>query len=100
VDGSCYCRRHSLEAMTYPLPQGHEIRSGQTNATVVRPFADDSRYWANGGVFTNATDFARFAIAVLNDGKIEGKPILPPAVITKLSTPYVDTPGGNPTEEM
>jgi CubicO group peptidase (beta-lactamase class C family) len=86
------------EAMTYPLSQGHEILPGQTNPSVVRPFADDSRYWANGGVFTSVADFSRFAVAFLNDGKIEGKQILPSSVITKLSTPYVDIPGGNAVE--
>ena len=86
------------EAMTYPLSQGHEVLSGQTNPTVVRPFADDSRYWANGGVFTSATDFARFAIAFVNGGKLEGKQVLSPQVIEKLSTPYVSIPGGNTAE--
>lgn len=86
------------EAMTYPLSQGHEILSGQTNPSVVRPFADDSRYWANGGVFTSVADFSRFAVAFLNNGQIEGNQILPPPVITKLSTPYVDIPGGNVAE--
>jgi len=87
-----------IMAMTYPLAQGHEILSGQTNPTIVRPFADDSRYWANGGVFTSVLDLARFAIAFLNAGKIEGQQALSPTVIAKLSTPYVDTPGGNADE--
>jgi len=87
-----------IEAMTYPLAQGHEVLSGQTKPSVVRPFADDSRYWANGGVFTSAADFARFAIAFLNGGKIDGKQLLSPTAITKLSTPYVEIPGGNQSE--
>src|SRR5216684_2025907 len=86
------------EAMTYPLSQGHEVLSGQTKPSVVRPFADDSRYWANGGVFTSVADFARFAIAFLNDGKLEGKQVLLRSVIEKISTPYVSIPGGNTTE--
>jgi len=87
-----------IEAMTYPLAQGHEVLSGQTKPSVVRPFADDSRYWANGGVFTSAADFARFAIAFLNGGKIDGKQLLSPTAITQLSTPYVEIPGGNQSE--
>jgi CubicO group peptidase (beta-lactamase class C family) len=86
------------EAMTHPFSQGHEIRAGQTTPSVIRPFADDSRYWANGGVFTSAADFARFAIAVLNSGRIEGRQVLPPAAIRKLSAPYVEIPGGNISE--
>lgn len=94
-------RRSTLrptEAMTYPLSQGHAILSGRNSPTVIRPFADDSRYWANGGVFTSANDFARFAIAFLNNGKVDGQQILSPTVITKLSTPYVEIPGGNAAE--
>ena len=72
--------------------------SGQTKPSVVRPFADDSRYWANGGVFTSAEDFGRFAIAFLNSGKIEGRQVIPATAITKLSTPYVEIPGGNKSE--
>lgn len=86
------------EAMTYQLSQGHEVLSGQTNPSLVRPFADDSRYWANGGVFTSAADFARFAIAFVNDGKLEGKQVLSTQVVAKLSTPYVDIPSSNISE--
>lgn len=85
-------------AMTYPFSQGHDVPSGETNPSVVRPFADDARFWANGGVFTSVTDFSRFAIAFLNDGKVEGKQPLSPAVIAKLSTPHVEMPGGNAVE--
>lgn len=94
-------RRSTLRpimAMTYPLSQGHDVLSGQTNPSIVRPFADDARFWANGGVFTSISDYSRFAIAFLNDGKVEGKQILSPAVIAKLSTPHVDMPGGNAAE--
>lgn len=87
-----------IMAMTYPLSQGHDILPGQMNPTVVRPFADDARYWANGGVFTNVREFARFAIAFVNGGKIEGEQALSARVIAKLSTPYVDIPGGNINE--
>ena len=83
-------------AMTYPFAQGHNMLPGQAKPTVVRPFADDSRYWANGGVLTSVNDFSRFAIAFMNKGRIESTQSLSPAVIMKLSTPYVDMPGGNP----
>lgn len=94
-------RRSTLRpmmAMTYPLAQGHDIVPGQTNLSVVRPFADDARFWANGGVFTSIVDYSRFAVAFLNDGKLEGKQALSPAVIAKLSAPHVEMPGGNAAE--
>jgi CubicO group peptidase (beta-lactamase class C family) len=87
-----------IMAMTYPLSQGHDIPPGQTASAVVRPFADDSRYWANGGVFTSVMDFSRFAIAFLNGGRIEGAQVLPAAVIEKLSAPHVKIPGGSSNE--
>lgn len=91
-------RRSSLRpimAMTYPMAQGHD---GQTSLSIVRPFADDSRFWASGGVFTSISDYSRFAIAFLNDGRIDGKQVISSAVISKPSTPYVDMPGGNADE--
>jgi CubicO group peptidase (beta-lactamase class C family) len=35
-------------------------------------------------------ELARFAVAFMNSGRIDGKQVLTPAVITKLSTPYAD----------
>jgi CubicO group peptidase (beta-lactamase class C family) len=87
-----------ITAMTYPLAQGHDISAGQTNLSVVRPFADDARFWANGGVFTSISDYSRFAIAFLNSGKVEGEQVLQSSVIAKLSAPQVEMPGGNPAE--
>ena len=87
-----------LVAMTYPFAQGHNMLPGQTKPVVVRPYADDARYWANGGVLTSVNDFSRFTIAFLNNGRMDGTQALAPTVIAKLSTPYVDLPGGNPNE--
>jgi hypothetical protein len=41
-------------------------------------------------MISNVTDLARFAIAFMNDGRVDGQQVLSPAVIAKLSTPYVD----------
>jgi CubicO group peptidase (beta-lactamase class C family) len=78
-------------AMTYPLAQGHNS-SGKTSPTVARPFADNSASWPAGSMFTNVLDLSRFVIAFLNGGRLEGKQVLSPAVITKLSTPQVNIP--------
>jgi len=81
-------------AMTYPVAQAHEATAG--GPRVVRPFPDDSRFWPNGGVFTSVNDFSRFALAFLNGGKVDGKQVLPPAVIARLSKPHFPRPGGAP----
>lgn len=56
-------------AMTFPLAIGHRGARGET-ATVVRPMAEDTRHWPAGYIYTSANDLARFAIALLNDGKL------------------------------
>ena len=76
-------------AMTYPLSQGHSL-SGQTKPTVIRPFGDNVAGWPDGFMLSSVNELARFAIAFMNNGRIDGKQVLNPTVITKLSTPYAD----------
>lgn len=76
-------------AMSFPLSQGHSVL-GKAKPTVVRPFGDNVAGWPDGFMFSNVNDLARFAVAFMNAGKIEGKQILIPSVITKLSTPSAD----------
>jgi len=78
-------------AMTYPLAQGHNA-AGKSAPTVVRPFADNAASWPAGSMFTNVLDLSRFIIAFMNGGKLEGKQVLSPQVIAKLSTPQVSIP--------
>jgi CubicO group peptidase (beta-lactamase class C family) len=85
-------------AMTYPLAQGHDLAAGASALAVVRPYSQDVRYAPAGGVFTNVADFARFTIAFLNGGVIDGAQVLPPAVSGTLSTPRVDVPTTNPAD--
>ncbi|HLF83556.1 MAG TPA: serine hydrolase domain-containing protein, partial [Blastocatellia bacterium] len=78
-------------AMTYPLAQGHNA-AGKSAPTVVRPFADNAASWPAGSMFTNVLDLSRFIIAFMNSGKLEGRQVLAPQVIAKLSTPQVSIP--------
>lgn len=79
-------------AMTYPLAQGHDFSAGK-EPFIVRPHANNAASWPAGSIFSSVNDLSRFVIAFMNGGKLEGKQVLSPAVIEKLSTPYVDTPG-------
>jgi CubicO group peptidase (beta-lactamase class C family) len=81
-----------LVAMTYPLAQGHE--ETPNGPRVVRPAANNAASWPAGSIFSNVDDLSRFVIAFLNDGRIDGKQVLPPAVIRTLSTPRAKIPGG------
>jgi CubicO group peptidase (beta-lactamase class C family) len=78
-------------AMTYPLAQGHNA-AGKSTPTVVRPFADNAASWPAGSMFTNVLDLSRFIIAFMNGGQLEGKQVLSPQVIARLSTPQVNIP--------
>ena len=75
-------------AMTYPLAPGHS-GVGKATPTVVRGTVDISARWPAESLLTNVVDLSRFALAFLNGGKLDGKQVLLPSVIAKLSTPRV-----------
>ena len=78
-------------AMTFPIAVGHS-ESEQKKLVVVRPFAQDTRYLPAGYIYTSIDDLSRFAIAFVNDGKLDGKEVLHPDVIRKMSQSYIDIP--------
>lgn len=82
------------EAMTWPLAVGHGPE-GRGNPSVVRPLADNAEGWPAGQLFSSAPEFARFCLAFMNGGKLEGRPALSPFVIEKLSTPHAAVPGND-----
>lgn len=79
------------EAMTFPLALGHEIKNG--NAALIRPIDNNSAKYPGGSLFSSANELARFALAVLNDGKIDGRQILAPNVVEKMTKPQFYLPG-------
>jgi CubicO group peptidase (beta-lactamase class C family) len=80
-------------AMTYPMSQGHNPVRGGT-PTVIRPFADNSASWPAGSIFSNVLDLSRFVIAFLNDGRLDGRQVISPAVIKKMSVGHAAVPTG------
>src|SRR6266516_5025159 len=48
-------------------------------------------------MFSNVYDLARFAIAFMNGGKIDGRQVHSPTVIAMMSTPHADILGENPS---
>lgn len=82
-----------MVAMTYPLAQGHE--ETPQGPRVIRPAANNAASWPAGSIFSNVNDLSRFVIAFMNDGYLDGKQVLSPAVIRRLSTPHAKIPGGN-----
>jgi CubicO group peptidase (beta-lactamase class C family) len=73
-------------AMTFPLAVGHIAKLGE-KPFVVRPLPQDARLYPAGTMYSNLNDLARFAVAFLNNGKIEGKQIISHSVIEQMSKP-------------
>lgn len=74
-------------AMTYPLAVGHQAKPNE-KPTIVRPLPQDARLYPAGTIYSSLNDMSRFAVAFLNGGKIDGKQIIAPAVIEKMSAPH------------
>jgi CubicO group peptidase (beta-lactamase class C family) len=78
-------------AMTRLLSQGHDQVKEKT--VVLRPAPDNTANWPAGSVFSNLVDLSRFVTAMMDGGKVEGKQVLSPQVVTALTTPHADIPG-------
>jgi len=79
------------EAMTWPLSMGHQ-KGADGRFTVVRPMAHDTRLWAAGYAFTTASDLARFAIALVDEGKLDNQAVLRSDTPRQMLTPHTPLP--------
>lgn len=77
--------------MTRPISQGHEAE-GKATPTVVRPAVNNTGDWPAGFAYTTVGDLSRFAIALMNRGKIDGRQVLAPDLLETLATPRVEVP--------
>jgi CubicO group peptidase (beta-lactamase class C family) len=80
-------------AMTWPLAQGH-ASAGKAKPTIIRPAADNAGNWPAGSIFSSVNDLSRWVIALMNEGRVDGKQVLPATLFQELSKPRVDIPGG------
>jgi hypothetical protein len=78
--------------MTWPLAVGHDAADGKP-PTVIRPLADNAGTWPAGQLFSSAPEFARFCIALMDEGRLDARPALPPAVVARLTTTQVALAG-------
>jgi CubicO group peptidase (beta-lactamase class C family) len=67
-----------LMALTHPLALDHRVGNDGV-ARVLRPYADDASTWPGGSVFSSAEELARAAIALLDDGRLDGRQALAPS---------------------
>ncbi|MDX2153611.1 MAG: serine hydrolase domain-containing protein [Bryobacteraceae bacterium] len=82
-----------LVAMTYPLAQGHDTRGGAT--VIARPAANHAGTFPSGSIYSNVEDLARFAMAFMNEGRLDGKQVLPASLPGMMLKRGVSIPGGH-----
>jgi CubicO group peptidase (beta-lactamase class C family) len=83
-------------AMTYPMTMGHGVvgqGQAQSQAEVIRPAFNNVAMWPGGSIYSNVGELARFVIAMLDGGRLDGKQVLSPLVVEKLPAPHVALPG-------
>ena len=69
---------------------GH--RREKDTLAVVRPIANDTRIWPAGYMWSTATDISRALFALMHEGRLNGKQVLPAAVIERVMTPHTPMP--------
>jgi CubicO group peptidase (beta-lactamase class C family) len=84
-----------LEALTYPTAMGHTATGANGAMAVVRPMTENTAQWAAGFLFSSAPELARFTIALMNSGVIDGKDALPRGVVRRMTSGYVPHAGGS-----
>lgn len=74
-------------AVTYPFSQTHGGANGQP-AVLLRPMAVMAP-WPVGGLLSTMTDLSHYAVMFMNEGRLEGKQVIPAAVVSRMSAPNV-----------
>ncbi len=80
-----------FDAMTFPLSLGHSISDGAVS--VVRPIDNNAGKYPGGSMYSNINELSRFAIAMMNAGKIDGKQAMASSVVEELQRPQFYLPG-------
>jgi CubicO group peptidase (beta-lactamase class C family) len=78
-------------AITYPFATGHALDAGKP--VIIRPMFNNTAMWPAGSIFSNAKDLSRWVIALLNDGRVEGRQLLSTSLVNQLKGHHVTVPG-------
>ena len=86
-----------LEALTYPIAMGHEAdtKGMASGMQIVRPMPENTAQWAAGFLFATAPELARYTIALMNGGMIDGAQAFSAGAVRRVTTGYVAHPGGS-----
>ena len=82
-----------LMAITYPFATGHALDAGKP--TILRPLFNNVAMWPAGSMWSNVKDLSRWVITLLNEGKLDGKQLLSPALINQMVQHHAPVPGGS-----
>jgi CubicO group peptidase (beta-lactamase class C family) len=82
-----------LMAMTWPLALDHRVANDSVR--LLRPYPDDVTTWPSGSLFSSVRDLSQLAIALMHDGRIDGRQAIPPAVVRLMETRHANVPGGD-----
>jgi CubicO group peptidase (beta-lactamase class C family) len=80
-------------AMTHDFSLGHARAPGATVSQVVRPMPANAAHWGSGFLYTNTAETARLAIAMMDNGMLDGRRVLSPDAIRAVTTGYVRRAG-------
>lgn len=81
-----------LQAITHDFSQGH-IGGPNLPGVIVRPFTENTAQWAAGFLFASAGEMARFAMAMMDGGMLDGQRVMDSATITRMTTGHMAIPG-------
>ncbi len=85
-----------LEAMTQDFSQGHVGQPANPGA-LVRPFTENTAQWAAGFLFASAGELARFTMAIMDGGMLEGRRVLAEDAVRRMTTGHQAMPGSATT---
>lgn len=78
-----------MVAVTYDVSLGHIRAPGAAASQVVRPMPGNAAHWGAGFLYTNTAETARLAIAMMDDGMLEGRRVLSSDAIRNVTTGHV-----------
>ena len=82
-----------LMAMTWPLALDHRLANDSVR--LLRPYPDDVTTWPSGSLFSSVRDLSQLAIALMHDGRVDGRQAIPDAVVRMMETRQATVPGGD-----
>jgi len=78
-------------AITYPFAIGHAVENGKP--AILRPLFNNVAMWPAGSIWSNGKDLSRWVVALLNDGRLDGKQVLSASLVNQMVQHHVPVPG-------